>query len=94
MPTELSEPWKSFFADIDSRLEDAVYLHCLGGFVLTTVYGLPRTTADVDVVAIASVSSSARLLGLAGKALSSTKDMVFTWTLSVLLRYPKITSQG
>ena len=67
MPTEISEPWKSFFADIDSRLEDAVYLHCLGGFVLTTVYDLSRTTADVDVVAIASVSSSAHLLGLAGK---------------------------
>jgi hypothetical protein len=67
MPTEISEPWKSFFADIDSRLEDAVYLHCLGGFVLTTVYDLPRTTADVDVVASASVSSSAHLLGLAGK---------------------------
>jgi hypothetical protein len=94
MPTELSKPWKSFLAEIDSGLEEAVYLHCLGGFVLTTVYDLPRTTADVDVVAIASVSSSAQLLGLAGKALSSTIDMVFTWTLSLLLRYQKITSQG
>ena len=68
MSTEISEPWKSFLAEIDSRLEAAVYLHCLGGFVLTTVYDLPRTTADVDVAAIASVSSSAHLLALAGKA--------------------------
>ena len=66
MPTEISEPWKSFLAEIDSRLEEAVCLHCLGGFVLTTVYGLPRTTADVDVV-VASVSSSAHLIALAGK---------------------------
>lgn len=67
MPTEISEPWKSFLSEIDSRLEEAVQLHCLGGFVLTTVYGLPRTTADVDVVAIATASSSANLIGLAGK---------------------------
>jgi hypothetical protein len=77
MATEISEPWNSFLAEIDSRLEEAVSLHCLGGFVLTTVYDLPRTTADVDVVAIASVRSSAHQLGLAGKeALSSTRDMV------------------
>ncbi len=67
MPTELTEPWKSFLAEVDSRLKEAVYLHCLGGFVLTTVYGLPRTTADVDVVAIASLSSCRDLITVAGK---------------------------
>jgi len=67
MPTEISEPWKSFLTGIDSRMEEAVELHCLGGLVLTNVYGLRRTTADVDVVAITSISSSTNLIALAGK---------------------------
>jgi hypothetical protein len=67
MPTELADPWKSFLCEIDTRLEEAVELQCLGGFVLTTVYNLPRTTADLDVVAVASVSSNSELITLAGK---------------------------
>lgn len=40
----------------DSRLAKEDYffrpprmeLHCIGGFVLTLFYGLPRTTGDID----------------------------------------------
>jgi hypothetical protein len=32
---EPAEPWRSFFADVDSRLSQDVQLHCCGGFVAT-----------------------------------------------------------
>jgi hypothetical protein len=43
-----SEPWRSFFAEVDARLAEFVQLHCCGGFVATQVYGVARTTSDVD----------------------------------------------
>ncbi len=41
-------PWKAFLAELDSILEEPLELHCIGGFVLTFFYGLPRTTGDID----------------------------------------------
>jgi hypothetical protein len=52
MPRELAEPWRSFLAELDAQVQHEVGLHCCGGFVLTTVYGLARATADLDVLAI------------------------------------------
>jgi hypothetical protein len=42
------EPWRSFFAEVDARLSEQVRLHCCGGFVVTQLYGVARTTSDVD----------------------------------------------
>ncbi len=42
------EPWRSFFAEVDSRLGEDVQPHCRGGFVVTQLYGVTRTTSDVD----------------------------------------------
>ena len=50
MSTELTEPWRSFLADVDARLTHDVELHCCGGFVVTTLYGFQRTTADPTAV--------------------------------------------
>ena len=63
----LPEPWKSFFSEIDESLEEEVALHCLGGFVLTMLYGLDRPTADVDVLPVGSNSATESLIGLAGQ---------------------------
>jgi hypothetical protein len=46
---EPPEPWQSFFAEVDSRLSEEVQLHCCGGFVVTQLYGVARTTSNVDV---------------------------------------------
>jgi hypothetical protein len=46
------EPWRSFFAEVDGRLNADVHLHCCGGFVATQLYGVARTTSDVDFLAI------------------------------------------
>jgi hypothetical protein len=61
------EPWKSFFTEIDASLEEEVTLHCLGGFVMTILYGLDRPTADVDVLPVGSNAATDSLIGLAGQ---------------------------
>lgn len=68
MPLEsIPEPWRFFLAEIDGRVEEAVHLHCLGGFVVTMLYGLGRPTADVDVITIAPRDLIEWLLQLADK---------------------------
>jgi hypothetical protein len=52
MPREIPKPWDAFLKDLDRSLGEPVELHCLGGFVLTMLYGLKRPTADVDVLAV------------------------------------------
>jgi hypothetical protein len=49
---EPPEPWRSFFADVDARLAEDVRLHCCGGFVVTQLYGVARTTSDVDFLGV------------------------------------------
>jgi len=44
------EPWHGFLADLDSKLEHVVSLHCIGGFAVSVFYGLSRPTGDVDFV--------------------------------------------
>ena len=68
MPPELGQPWRAFFDDIDALLTEPVTLHCLGGFVITAVHGMPRPTADVDVLAVASGDTITRLVAIGGKA--------------------------
>jgi hypothetical protein len=47
-----SEPWRSFFADVDASFDEDVDLHCCGGFVVTQLYGVARTTSDVDFLGV------------------------------------------
>lgn len=68
MPSKtIPEPWRSFLSDIDERLTEDVELHCLGGFVITVLYDLPRPTADVDVIVISPRSEIEPLMDLAGQ---------------------------
>ena len=52
MPTNVPEPWLSFLRDVGRTLEQSIEVHCLGGFVLTVLWGLPRPTGDVDFIEI------------------------------------------
>ncbi len=52
MPPDIPKPWGAFLKDLDRELERPIELHCLGGFVMTMLYGLTRPTADVDVLAV------------------------------------------
>lgn len=49
-PIELRNPWSDFLKEVDSALSRPVNLICLGGFVLTALYGLPRPTGDIDYI--------------------------------------------
>lgn len=63
----IPEPWLSFLAEIDQAVTDQISFHCLGGFVITMLYGLARSTADVDVVTFVPRDEITRLINLAGK---------------------------
>ncbi len=61
------EPWHSFFAEIDRAFDRAVALHCIGGFAMAMLYGLPRPTVDVDCLTVIPVEKTAPLQSLAGE---------------------------
>jgi hypothetical protein len=44
------EPWDSFLSALDALLEQVTEFHCFGGFVATTLYKVPRTTEDLDIL--------------------------------------------
>jgi hypothetical protein len=68
MPVEWPPaPWHAFFADVDEALSQPVVLHCLGGFVATHCYGVPRQTDDVDYFSLTPISATIDLEDLAGK---------------------------
>jgi hypothetical protein len=60
------ESWRSFFAEVDAHLTEDVHLHCCGGFVVTQLYGVARTTSDVDFLAVVPNVQS-QLTEIAGK---------------------------
>jgi len=64
---EIAEPWRSFLSSVDENLQEDVALHCLGGFVVTMLYGLAHSTTDVDMLTVASGSAGSQLRSLAGK---------------------------
>jgi hypothetical protein len=53
---------------VDARLHGPVALHCLGGFVVTVLHGLPRPTADIDVLSVVPGESLGTLIELAGES--------------------------
>lgn len=65
---QIPEPWKSFLSAIDAALHERVEFECFGAFVITALYGLPRPTADVDVLSIAPADQRDLILKLAGRA--------------------------
>lgn len=66
-PDRPPEPWRSFLADIDRRIDHPVVLHCLGGFAMAMLYALPRPTIDVDYLAVVPAQDVSWLQALAGR---------------------------
>ena len=75
MPTHsnesIPEPWLSFLRELDAAAREDVRLDCMGGFVVTTVYGFSRPTGDLDVLEIAPRDAGRAVLelGMQGSAL-------------------------
>ncbi len=49
--SKVPEPWHSFLAELDRGATQETRLDCMGGFVATLLYGLPRATSDLAVLA-------------------------------------------
>lgn len=67
-PDSVPEPWHSFLRDLDVAVREEVHLVCMGGFVITQLYGFSRPTADIDTLSIAPRAEEAviRQLGSRG----------------------------
>ena len=67
----IPEPWLSFLRELDSAVAAEVRLHCMGGFIITMVYGFSRSTADLDVLEMMpkDVARPMLELGMQGRAL-------------------------
>jgi hypothetical protein len=67
----IPEPWLSFLRELDSAVREDVRLDCMGGFVVTMVYGFSRPTGDLDVLEIAPRDAGRAMLelGMRGSAL-------------------------
>lgn len=63
----LPEPWRAFLSDIDRALNEPVVFHCIGGFAVAMLYGLPRPTVDVDCLSVIPAEEITRLQSLAGE---------------------------
>jgi len=63
----IPEPWQSFLSEIDENLAEDTQLEILGGFIITIIYGAPRTTADVDIVSVVPSGQTRKLIESAGE---------------------------
>ena len=49
------EPWDSFLKDLDAAVDVPVRLDCIGGFVVTQLYGLDRKRGFLAVLTLDGV---------------------------------------
>lgn len=89
LTNEPPPPWKGFLADFDSKLPGALDLHCLGGFVSTLLYGVPRATYDLDALPVLAPKIAVLVLELAGRGSPlSRKHKIYLDYVS-LAEYPE-----
>lgn len=67
MNLSLPKPWPAFLKEIDTQLSQEVNLHCLGGFVLTALYAIPRFTGDLDYIEVTPRAAANELEHIAGR---------------------------
>jgi hypothetical protein len=65
MSKRVLEPWASFLKDVDEQLPERTEIHCLGGFVVTVIFGSARSTRDLDALPL--IGQHSVLWDLAGK---------------------------
>jgi hypothetical protein len=58
------EPWNSFLRELDDAVDTGVRLDCIGGFVVTLLYGLERPTADLDLIELAPHAAGEIMMSL------------------------------
>ena len=71
----LPKPWPDFLKEVDARLSQKVELQCIGGFVLTALYGIPRATADLDYIAAVPKQAAEELERNCGKGVCALQEV-------------------
>jgi hypothetical protein len=66
-PEQPPKPWRSFLEELDQQATEEIRLDCMGGFVVTILYGFSRETSDLDVLLIAPREQGKPLLELAAQ---------------------------
>jgi hypothetical protein len=61
---KVPEPWRSFLDELDRQVTEEIRLDCMGGFVVTVLYGFSRETSDLDVLLVAPQEQRTQLLEL------------------------------
>ncbi len=56
------QPWDSFLRELDQKASSETRMVCMGGFVVTLLYGFSRATADLDILLIAPQEERTTLL--------------------------------
>jgi hypothetical protein len=77
---QIPEPWFSFLKELDELATTTVSLHCIGGFVVTMLYGLSRTTGDLDVLEVCPKSAGDAFAKVALQGENSIKNTKSTST--------------
>src|SRR5579871_5726107 len=86
---DLPSPWPSFLKEVDEVLKAPVELQCLGGFVLTVQFGMPRSTDDLDYISVIPRAAAAELERLAGRGSKlSQKYKVFLQNVGAIPDLP------
>jgi hypothetical protein len=67
-PDSVPEPWHSFLRELDDAVREEVRLICMGGFVITQLYGFSRPTADIDTLSIIPTDVAATIRQLGGRS--------------------------
>jgi hypothetical protein len=70
----IPEPWLSFLRELDSAVSQEIRLDCMGGFVVTVVYGFSRPTGDLDVLEIAPRDAGRPVLELGMQGVHYTRS--------------------
>jgi hypothetical protein len=89
MPDRIPEPWLSFVRDVDRALKEAVEVHCLGGFVLTVLCGLPRPTGDLDFIEARPRPAGQELLRVAGDGSALAERHALRFRMVTIAEYPE-----
>ena len=89
MPVKIPEPWLSFLLDVGRKLGQPVEVHCLGGFVLAVLWGLPRPTGDVDFIEIEPSEAGDELLEIAGQGSELAKRHKLQFHRVTIAEYPE-----
>jgi hypothetical protein len=61
---KVPELWRSFLDELDRQATEETRLDCIGGFVVTVLYGFSRETSDHDVLLVAPQEQRTQLLEL------------------------------